>query len=282
MKLNQLLNDFKVVASGFPAFAGLGEHSKGENKVVLSTLSPNALLEQGIEKYYAPVIPRNSKFETTQDILDADLSVKQYIVYPVDEHATACMDKIIVSRHRGTVDYIKDSMGIDWLPVFDSVTNDDIKDKHVIGTLPPHLVAECGAYSAISIKDFDYSKDSDLYGAELSQRILWHSPIAIKQISKDYVFTHIASGAEVIVEFTDGDKVQSVQIQGNDDLGRLVIYHGTTLKSVILRGNKRDKLKLYAEYSGSDGHDPDTYAEITNDEYFASDSFLEYFDITEE
>ncbi|KYG89139.1 hypothetical protein A0U40_14040 [[Bacillus] sp. KCTC 13219] len=184
MKLNQFLNTRKVVASGFPAIAGLSNLSKGTEEVVLSTLPAAQLAAQGITNYYAPVLPRDAKFATSEDIIAADLDVQKYTVQTVDKidmvgYANP-IDTIVVSRHKGTVDYIQNEL--DWwgIKVFGgNITAEDVKGKHVIGTLPPHLIAECDVYTAISIKDFDYTKDGDLQGDELKSRIIVNKPIKL-------------------------------------------------------------------------------------------------------
>ena len=48
----------------------------------------------------------------------------------------------------------------------------DIADKVVAGTLPPHLVAETGAYVPVTVREFDYSRDGDLAGEELQKRLV--------------------------------------------------------------------------------------------------------------
>lgn len=185
-KLNKLLETKNVTALGFPAVQELSNFSKGTENVVLATLPAATLLEQGIESYYAPIIPRNSKFATAQDIINADLDVQKYNVRKVDkiemvEYANP-IDTIIVSRHVGTVDYIKNDLGFNGAKVFSgNVTADNVKGKHVVGTLPPHLVSECDVYTAISIKDFDYNKDGDLRDKELQDRIIVSETIKLKE-----------------------------------------------------------------------------------------------------
>lgn len=186
-KLNELLETKNVTALGFPAVQELSNFSKGTEKVVLATLPAAELLKQGIESYYAPIIPRNSKFATAQDIIDADLNLQKYNVRKVEKVETVKyanpIDTIIVSRHVGTVDYIKINLGFNNAKVFSgNVISDDVKGKHVIGTLPPHLVSECDIYTAISINDFDYNKDGDLQGKALQDRIIINNPIKLTLI----------------------------------------------------------------------------------------------------
>lgn len=300
MKLNQLLNDFKVVASGFPAFAGLAEFAKGENEVVLSTLSPNVLYDQGIKEYYAPVIPRNSKFETTQDIIDADLDVNKYDIYYVESDDINYMDNVIVSRHQGTVDYIKGRLIAKRVPVFDSVTADDIKDKCVIGTLPPHLVAECGAYVAITIKDFDYTKDGDLSGDELNERIVWHNPISVRKLNYTIVDRH--NGRSIDVNFSSHRKVEAVytkktvldwddslekhvdkEIEVSDTTNTLLTGYKEGTEQVkytytVLRGKKYDKFVIYAHVGFYDGNSF-PLLELSLKDVFISDYFTKYFEL---
>ena len=144
MKLNELLETKNVTALGFPAVQELSNFSKGTENVVLATLPVATLLEQGIESYYAPIIPRDSKFATAQDIIDADLDVQKYNVRKVDkiemvEYANP-IDTIIVSRHIGTVDYIKNNLSFNGAKVFSgNVTTDNVKGKH-LSQLPEFLL----------------------------------------------------------------------------------------------------------------------------------------------
>ncbi|MCR6108708.1 hypothetical protein HXA34_20640 [Salipaludibacillus agaradhaerens] len=183
MKIKDLLKTKKVTTSGFKAISELAEYSEGTEEVVLSSAPPFILAEQGISEYYALDIPRGSTFSTAQDIIDADLTVRKYRI----EHVVSAsqMDLVIASRHQGTVEILINQYGAHHpeLQVFDSVTSDQIAGKHVIGTLPPHLIAAAGAYTAVSIKNFDYTKDGDITGDELKERlIIAQSPIRVKEI----------------------------------------------------------------------------------------------------
>ena len=82
----------------------------------------------------------------------------------------------------GTVDTInfKDYL-VNYLSSEAAVEVSDIEGKHVIGTLPPHLVVECALYTPVTIKDFDYNVDGDLQGEELKERIQIGKPISLKE-----------------------------------------------------------------------------------------------------
>lgn len=180
MKLNYLLQKKNVITSGFPAFTGLSEFSTGEGDVYLSTLPAASLTTQGIVKYYAPILPRDVVFNTTQDIIDADIDVFYYEIEKIDIKEAIKFPTIVVTRHKGTEEHLlkKLSKGVPILR--DKVTARDITGRHVIGTLPPHLISACAAYSAVNIKDFDYaSGDNDLTGAVLEKRIVVHRPIRL-------------------------------------------------------------------------------------------------------
>ena len=60
------------------------------------------------------------------------------------------MNKIIVSRHKGAVDFVREERP-DFVDaeVRDSVSEDDVRGAHVIGNLPMYLAALCGRYEAI-------------------------------------------------------------------------------------------------------------------------------------
>lgn len=134
------------------------------------------------------MIPRDSKFTTPQDVIVADLDVQQYKIDVLKEPAELLdyanpLATIVVSRHKGTADYIQNDLNWWGTKVFDGNINvEDVKDKHVIGTLPPHLIAECDVYTAISVKDFDYTKDGDLAGNELKERIMVNKPIKLTKL----------------------------------------------------------------------------------------------------
>lgn len=179
MKLSQLLSTKKVVASGFPAIAGLSDHSKGTEEVVLSSLAPSILQAQGVTEYYALELPRGTVFNTTEDIIAADLPVRKFVITePFDVDS---LPVVIVSRHKGTVDILLERHG--GADVLDAVTAEDIKGKHVVGTLPPHLITAAGAYTAVTIRGFDYTKDGDLSGDELAQRlVIADKPLTLREI----------------------------------------------------------------------------------------------------
>ena len=187
LKLNDLLNTKKVVSTGFPAIAGLGEYSKGDDEVILSSLSPAILADQGVTEYYALELPRGTVFKTTEDIINANPPVRKYKIEVVNHldylgYANP-IDTVIASRHQGTIDVLHQPHLWQWAKVYESVTADDIKGKHVVGTLPPHLIKECDMYTAITVKDFDYNKDGDLSGKELEDRlIIAKNPIKVTEV----------------------------------------------------------------------------------------------------
>jgi len=180
MKLSQLLSTKKVIASGFAAIAGLGGHSKGTEEVVLSSLAPSILAEQGVTEYYALELPRGTVFNTPEEIIAADPDVRRYTIQSVDN--VSDLDVVIVSRHAGTVALLQDRYP--GAQVLDSVTPDQIAGKHVVGTLPPHLITAAGAYTAVTIRGFDYAKDGDLAGQELAARIvIADKPLRVVEIN---------------------------------------------------------------------------------------------------
>lgn len=198
MKLKSLLDNFAVEVTGFPAFVELKKHSRefGE-QAVLSTLPAAVLVSQGVTEYYAPIIPRNSKFLTAEDILNTDLDVKKYKITTVNDKLDLLayanpIDTVIVSRHKGTVDYLlKDYNDSNAPRVLDGdVSVEDVKGKHIIGTLPPHLVSECDYYTAVSIKDFDYAVDGDLKGIELEDRVTINNPIKLENVDIHFLEVH--------------------------------------------------------------------------------------------
>lgn len=169
-KLNDIIKTNNVTVYSFPAFKGLENicNKEGET-VIISTLAPSLMLDKGIDTYYSPVIPRNTVFNNTDDVIEADLGVTLTHVFKAED-ITPDDNVVIVSRHGGTVDVLKSMYPNN--TVIASISPDDVKGKKVVGTLPPTLIQYADAYKAATIKDFDYTKDGDLSGKELKERLL--------------------------------------------------------------------------------------------------------------
>lgn len=180
MKLNQLINEYDITAHGFAAFKTLEQHcNKSGLPAVLSTLSPAIMLSMGISIYYAPVLPRGMILNTSEEILAADLDVQQVEIVRYPSWDLVNHDKIvIVSRHQDTIDILK-GMYPDAPILSENITAENIDRCHVIGTLPPHLIQYAQSYRAVTIDNFDYSKDGDVSGEELKSRIKISDPIQV-------------------------------------------------------------------------------------------------------
>lgn len=189
MRIKDLLNGSNVKASGFTAVEELEryvDNTYTSNDVLLSTLPATLLLEQGVKEYVSLRLERGQVFHSAEEIIEANVLIDGYKI--IDEfsgsHFLKIEDTIIVSRHQGTIDILKD-MHPNAKVYSDNVSSDDIKDKHVIGNLPPFLIAECALYTPVMIKDFDYTKDGDLKGAELKERFQLGVPFKLERISLD-------------------------------------------------------------------------------------------------
>lgn len=179
-KLNEVLNTCKVTAFGFPAIQQLAEMSNQDGpEVVISTLPAAVMMERGIWIYYAPMMPRDSKFSVGQDIVAADLGLQEVTMMPYPSWDHVDQDRIvIVTRHAATAAAVK-SLYPD-APVLDGdVTADDIEGCHIIGGLPPHLAAKCCSFRAASIRDYDYVTDGDLSGDALRDRLFVTDPVTV-------------------------------------------------------------------------------------------------------
>lgn len=167
-----------VTAYGFPAIKGLADHSNPEgDPVIISTLSAAVMADMGIDTYYAPVMPRNSRYTTTDDVMAADLEVNRVHVERMDD-IPSDSPVIIASRHRGTVELLQGMYPNN--TVMASVTPEDISDKDVVGSLPPNLIQYANSFRSVAIKDFDYNVDGDLSGAELKDRMIITGTIRVK------------------------------------------------------------------------------------------------------
>ena len=177
MKLNELVQSNNVEVYGFSAFLGLKNICKKDgNSVVLSTLPPALMKEKGITVYYSPVIPRNSRFNTTEEVVEADLNVNMVTVFDAPE---GCSPQLIVTRHKGTSDILL-RMYPNTKLLSGDVSPEDIADLCVVGVLPPHLIQYCRAYKPAMIMNFDYAKDGDLSGQELLDRLQIGNAICVE------------------------------------------------------------------------------------------------------
>lgn len=180
MKLNQLIEETHVTADGFQAlkdFAKTSQSSGKRRSVIVSSLSPAVMMERGVHMYYAPVLPRGAVFNTAEDVKNADLDVNFVRVFSGLE-ADEYENKIIVSRHAGTVEMLRE-MYPDAVVLTGNINPEDIEGAFVVGTLPPHLIQFARSYQAVTIKGFDYAKDGDLTGEELKNRIHISAPIQV-------------------------------------------------------------------------------------------------------
>lgn len=176
-KLNSIISANHVTAYGFPAFKGLESVSNPAGApVVVSTLSAAVMANMGVKTYYAPVIPRNARYATTEDVIAADLDVNLIHVEHAEDVPTDA-PVIIVSRHPGTVAILQEMYPNN--VVLADITPDDINGKDVVGTLPPHLIQYARSFRAVAIKDFDYNKDGDLSGEELRDRMIFTGTICV-------------------------------------------------------------------------------------------------------
>lgn len=190
MKLKHALDVYKITSTGFPAVQGIGIHSNKDGMpVALSTLPASVLYEQGITKYLAPRFERGQVFETTEEIIEANIEVDAFEIIgeftPNELRKIMSHDNtVIVSRHIGTIEILK-KMYPDAVVYDGNVSKDDIEGKHVVGTLPPYLLTHVGAYSPATIKDFDYTVDGDLKGEELDDRLTIGKPFRLRIVVGD-------------------------------------------------------------------------------------------------
>ena len=178
-KLQDVLNAFGVTGMGFEVMYGLAQHSQhgvggDSSNVVVSTLPAAVMAAKGIKTYFAPQFERGQVFETTEELIKANPTVNFFAITNGDEYT----ETIIVSRHGGTVEILKEKYP-DAEVLTGNVNAETVKGKHVVGTLPPHLVSECALYTHVGIKDFDYNKDGDIKGTELLERIEINEPIGL-------------------------------------------------------------------------------------------------------
>ena len=188
-KLNDIIKNHKLEVKGFPAFKELeGLSNQEASTVTLATDAPVKVLEFtfGGVTYYSPVIPRNSRFTSGQDVIDADLDVQiiHAQFYNSDRvPINRCDCHVIVSRHEATIEVLKHKYPKSII-LRQNISPEDIFDKHVVGTLPPNLANYAKSYTSVTIKNFDCNKDGDLAGDELAERLEISVPVIVSVLSQ--------------------------------------------------------------------------------------------------
>ena len=175
-KLNSLLSvkKFQVLPGTFPAVSAYAETAKGNEGAFFGTLA--GALASGFEgEFISPILPRGLRLNTSEEVYEADLD---YSVVKVEKLNSETSPELIVSGHTGTVDILQ-SQYPEAKVVSGNITPEEVKGRVVVGTLPPHLAAEAAGYIPVRVKDFDYSKDSDLTGDELRERLTVDSPVKV-------------------------------------------------------------------------------------------------------
>lgn len=178
-KLNNILKHYNVEVYGFPAFKEL-ENMNSESKdstIMLATNSPSDMQAIGISVYYNPIIPRGSRFNTAQDIIDADLDCCQVTVFTAPD-IESCDNVVIVSGHNATIGILKD-MYPDADLLTGDITPDQIEGCNVVGNLPPTLIQYCHRYRPTIIKDYNAVTDGDLTADQIKDRFLLGDSISI-------------------------------------------------------------------------------------------------------
>lgn len=196
-KLNKIARNCNIRAYGFQALKDFAENSsKYGRKEIISSLSPAVMAEMGIMEYYAPVFPRGSVYNTAEDLVNADLSVNKIVVQWEDKDENA--EEIIVSRHNGTIEILR-AMYPNATIYSGNINPEDIEGKFVAGTLPPHLIQYASAYMAVTINNFDYTKDGDLSGKELKERLHISNPISVL-VFQEHKITKFDTTSEITEE----------------------------------------------------------------------------------
>jgi len=184
MKLNKIIETYNIIVFGFSVFKELENiGNKSGDSVIISTVPPAVMLHyHGVSKYFTPIVPRGVIFKSVDEIINANLDINHISVFPASDIDTYNSDDLlIVTQHKATIDilssiYPKASI------ITSSVSADDIKDRVVVGVLPPHLIQYCKAFSAATIKDYNAAIDGDISTKDLGDRLEIMSPITVKII----------------------------------------------------------------------------------------------------
>lgn len=175
-KLNDLLPlaKFRVLPGTFPAVSAYAETAEGPLEGAFGTLA--GALASGFDgEFISPILPRGLRLNTSEEVYEADLD---YNVVKIEKLNRETSPELIVSGHDGTVEVLQ-SRYPDAEVVSGNITPEEVKGKVIVGTLPPHLAAEAKGYIPVRIENFDYSRDGDLAGDELRERLVVDDPVRV-------------------------------------------------------------------------------------------------------
>ena len=176
-KLNDILDtvNFRVLPGTFPALAAYAAKADGNLQKDFGTLA--GALASGFDgEFISPILPRGLRLNTSEEVYEADLGYNVVEVKKLNSEEIS--PELIVSGHTGTAEILQ-SRYPDAEIASGNVTPEEVKGKVIVGTLPPHLAAECAGYIPVRIQNFDYSKDGDLNGDELLSRLIIDSPVKV-------------------------------------------------------------------------------------------------------
>ena len=159
----------------FPAVSAYAETAEGTEEAFFGTLA-GALASNFEGEFVSPILPRGLRLNTSNEVFEADLD---YNIVQIEKlNSEEVSPDIIISGHAGTVEILQ-SRYPEAKVVSGNVTPEEVKGKVVVGTLPPHLAAEAAGYIPVRIANFDYSRDGDLAGDELRERLIVDSPVKV-------------------------------------------------------------------------------------------------------
>ena len=176
-KLNSLLTvaKFRVLPGTFPAVAAYAATAGGPLEGAFGTLA-GALASGFTGAFIAPVLPRDLRLNTSDEVFEADLD---YNIVQIEKIEEQIVPEVIASRHAGTAEILRSQYGQDIPVLSGNLSEEEVKGKFIIGTLPPHLAAEAKGYIPVRIENFDYSRDGDLSGEELRERLVIDDPVRV-------------------------------------------------------------------------------------------------------
>lgn len=169
IKLNALAASTHLVPlkGTFAAIVAFAEKFSAKDGPIAVVGTLAAALATGTSEFYSPALPRGLRLDTAEEVAKADLDAELIRVEAVEVGDP----DLIVSGHAGT----REILAARWPSATileGNIAAEDIDGKVVAGTLPPHLVASAAGYYPASITGFDYSKDGDLSGDELRERLV--------------------------------------------------------------------------------------------------------------
>lgn len=178
---------------------------------VATTDSAGVVFEQyGACEYLGVNMPRNTRIETTEQFLDLveskEITFSKYSV----KSAKIEGEVVILSRHKATTEILK-LMFAEAKVIEGNATIDDVKNKNIVGVIPPHLAAEAKTCTSYVIENYNFAVDGDLDMASTLKRGKLMSTISVELVEGNVPTTEKDMELKAMEEYKKTGSVRKIK-----------------------------------------------------------------------